>query len=245
MSGQDNSTPSPDKPEQGKPKRVRKKKIIAKQVKTESTHGRLSPEERYGLSENFEENLERITSVPAFAQNRRYRGKIKIENYWKQVIEACHLGYEITAICKALGFNRKIFYEYLKQNPEKRREINNAQNTPRDLCVKAVLDAAQKGVWVAAAWWLERTRGMEFAKPEVKLQYWDRMVANDSVEQRIAGKTIAEITQEMQAQYKDHERVGKYFEQSGSGEGRPEAGKDGSNVDLPPDANKEGSDTGS
>ena len=203
-------------------------------------------ENKYNFTDNPEENAQKILTVPAvLAQGNNLKGQKKIAYMWEQVLEASRLGYEQLAICKALGLHRKLFYDFLKNNPDKRRELTKAQNEPRDQCVKAVLDAAKKGTWVAAAWWLERTRGMEFAKPEVKLQYWDRMVANDSIEQRIAGKTLEEISEDLKQQYKDHENVGKYFKPNESEQGRLETGETGSDVDHQPDAGQEGPDSGS
>ena len=188
-----------------------------------------------------------ITNVPAHLATdaKKLKGLPKIEAKWESVLKASELGYEITAICKALGLHRKIMYDYLKKYPERRRELINAQNKPRDECVNAVLTAARKGVWVAAAWFLERTRGMEFAKPEVKLQWWDRMVSNDSVEQKISGKSIMEIRAELSQQIKDpqdgqREHLGA-FQPNQNGQ---ETGGTVTSLDLVADEGSEGSSSG-
>lgn len=204
-----------------------------KSAPSEPVKGRA--EERYDLGEDVAANMAKISSTPA----RRAGGRSKsIESFWPEVLEAARMGYELSAIAKALGLHRITLWKYMKKYPEKKREFDNAQNVIRDLCVNVILDAAKKGNWIPAAWMLERTRGMEFAKPEVKLQFWDRQMANDQVEQRIAGKSIAEISEDLKKQYQGNDNVQKYLDRSRG----YSAVEDGSNVDIQPEPG-EGSET--
>ena len=178
---------------------------------------------RYEFSDDVEANLEMMTTKPAFLTRKglaNNQPQKKIRNHWAKIIESAKMGYELGAICKAIGVHRKTLWMYMKNNPQRKIDFDNAQNATRDLCVNVILDAAKKGNWIPAAWWLERTRGMEFAKPEVKLQFWDRQMSNDQVEQRIAGKTLSEISSELSRQYQGNENVKKYVD----GPGRLPAG---------------------
>jgi hypothetical protein len=173
---------------------------------------------RYDFSDDVEANLELMTTKPAFLTRKglaNNQPQKKIRNHWAKIIESAKMGYEIGAIAKAIGVHRKTLWLYMKSNPQRKVDFDNAQNATRDLCVNVILDAAKKGNWIPAAWWLERTRGMEFAKPEVKLQFWDRQMSNDQVEQRIAGKTLAEISSELSKQYQSNDNVQKYVDGSG------------------------------
>ena len=179
---------------------------------------------RYDFTDDTEANLEMMTTKPAFLARKglaNNQPQKKIRNHWAKIIESAKMGYEISAIAKAIGVHRKTLWLYMKKNPQRKVDFDNAQNATRDLCVNVILDAAKKGNWIPAAWWLERTRGMEFAKPEVKLQFWDRQMSNDQVEQRIAGKTLAEISSELTKQYQSNDNVKKYVD----GSGRLPAGK--------------------
>ena len=194
---------------------------------------------RYDFSDDVEANLELMTTKPAFLTRKglaNNQPQKKIRNHWAKIIESAKMGYEISAIAKAIGVHRKTLWLYMKKNPQRKIDFDNAQNATRDLCVNVILDAAKKGNWIPAAWWLERTRGMEFAKPEVKLQFWDRQMSNDQVEQRIAGKTLSEISSELSRQYQGNENVKKYVD----GSGRLPAGTNES--ELPVLAASEGED---
>ena len=230
MSEPEKSTPSPED----------------QAAKPEKRQNKITVDDKYKWSDNPEENEVMITTIPAFAAKKELKGVPKIKSQWPKVLEACRLGYELTAICKALGLHMRVLQRYLQHNPDKRREIIEAQNSPRDECVNAVLNAARKGQWVAAAWFLERTRGMEFAKPEVKLQYWDRMMSQDQVEQKIAGRTIDELRDEFTKELKEHKKIEQqYFRNDAPGLGSSQSGKDGSNNAVQPAEKKEGPEAGS
>lgn len=149
-----------------------------------------------------------------------------IANNWDKILKAIGNGYSNVEICNVFGICRKTYYSYLQDNPHRKAEIERARYNTRDEMLQVILDAAAKGNWIPAAWFLERVFPHTFAKPEVKLQMYDRLVNNDVVQQKIGGKTIDEIATELKLKYGDNENVQKFFSDAGTGS---TAGSNGNN----------------
>lgn len=120
---------------------------------------------------------------------------------WKNVLKACERGYEYPTIAGAIGVTRGQFNAFVTEFPEARKILSQARLYPRDFCLGVVLNAARKGDWLPAAWYLERKHWQEFCKPEVSLQLLDRAESQNEVVQTFGGKSLSQINQELQEQH--------------------------------------------
>lgn len=136
-----------------------------------------------------------------------------ILSHWSSILKACEKGYEIPAIAAACGVTRGQFNSFVMGFPNVRSEMAKAKLKARDLCVNIILNAAKRGDWLPAAWYLERKFWQEFAKPEVSLQLLDRAEGTNEVNQTFGGKTLAEINKEMREQYGNNPEFQRVMEQ--------------------------------
>lgn len=168
-------------------------------------------------------NLDDMTKVPKW-HIKQGRGRVLsrkvIESLWPQILLACQNGYTIQEISACLKISRKTFYQFLNQYPAKQAEMHRARFMLRDEMLDEIVKAAKSGkAWVAAAWVLERLFPQTFAKPEVKLQMYDRMINKDIVEQKIGGMGLDQIRKELEEKYKDNADARRFFGSAGQGSG--------------------------
>lgn len=163
-------------------------------------------------SETAASKAKRLTKDPR-ASTLKPKHLDKILSRWDAILAACESGYDFSQIAKSIGVSNATFGKFLAENPEARQEIVRAKMKPRDLCVRTILQAAKRGEWLPAAWWLERTCWQEFAKPEVKLQLLDRANNQNEVQQTFGGKTLAELNKELREQYNDNPDFKRALEQ--------------------------------
>lgn len=134
---------------------------------------------------------------------KRPTSKVKPKNittilsHWDNILKACEKGYEYTAIAAAIGVTRGQFNAFIYDYQNVRAALSRAKLKARDLCVNIILNAAKRGDWLPAAWYLERKFWQEFAKPEVSLQLLDRAEGANEVVQTFGGKTISEVNKEL------------------------------------------------
>lgn len=158
----------------------------------------------------------------------RHSAKNVIESLWPQILSASRNGYTLQEIAAVLSINRLTLNNYLNRFPSKRAELFSAKYELRDEMLEVIINAAKRGNWLPAAWTLERLFPATFARPEVKLQMYDRMVNKDIVEQKIGGKSLDEVRKELEEQYKGLPDARRFFHNTtGSG-----SGGDGSNQPL-------------
>lgn len=150
-------------------------------------------------------------------KQRKYSSRMQISNDWPKILKAIGNGYTLTEICNVFGHNRNTMQTYLNANAHRMKELQEAKYKTRDDMLQVILDAAARGNWIPAAWFLERVFPHTFAKPEVKLQMYDRLVNNDVVQQKIGGKSIEEIATELKLKYGDNENVQRFFSDAGTG----------------------------
>lgn len=69
-------------------------------------------------------------------------------------------GVTINTACRAVGIDDSTYFRWLNDNRpiycEFSEAVERAQAECETCCVKIIRDAAEKGNWFAAAWWLER-----------------------------------------------------------------------------------------
>jgi hypothetical protein len=104
----------------------------------------------------------------------------------EQVLRALHAGAYVEDAAKSAGIHPSTFYEWLARGEEHRKAlaeddgyavpkseapyvefadaVEKARATAVVTFVAVVANAARKGIWQAAAWWLERTRPEEFGR---------------------------------------------------------------------------------
>lgn len=147
------------------------------------------------------------SDAKAITSRRKIGGKCKqrsidtILSQWKNVMRACKKGYEYPMIASAIGVTRGQFNCFVAEFPEARRLLSQFKLQPRDVCINVVLNAARRGDWLPAAWYLERKHWQEFAKPEVSLQMLDRAESQNEVVQTFGGRSLAEINKELREQH--------------------------------------------
>lgn len=124
-----------------------------------------------------------------------------ILSQWDNILKACEKGYEYPAIAAAVGVTRGQFNAFIYDYPAVRYELARYKLKARDLCINIILNAAKRGDWLPAAWYLERKHWQEFAKPEVSLQLLDRAEGQNEVVQTFGGKSLAEINKELREQH--------------------------------------------
>lgn len=186
-----------------------------------------------------EATLHDMAKVPKWhiKQGRgRLSARQQIESLWPQILLACQNGYTIQEISACLKIHRKTFHQFLAQFPAKQAEIHRARFMLRDEMLDEIVKAAKSGkAWVAAAWVLERLFPQSFAKPEVKLQMYDRLINKDIVEQKIGGMSMDQIRKELEEKYKENPDARRFFGTAGQGSGeaghhepvqQPESGDD-------------------
>lgn len=159
-------------------------------------------------------------------KERKYSIRMQISNDWEKILQAVSNGYTLREICSVFNINSNTLGTYLRRNEHRMAEFQRAKYKTRDDMLKVILDAAAKGNWIPAAWFLERVFPHTFAKPEVKLQMYDRLVNNDVVQQKIGGKTIDEIATELKLKYGDNENVQRFFSDAGAGSNTGSNGND-------------------
>lgn len=125
----------------------------------------------------------------------------KILSQWDNILKACEKGYEYSTIAQAIGVTRGQFNAFIADHSNVRSELARYKLKARDLCLNIILNAAKRGDWLPAAWYLERKYWQEFAKPEVSLQLLDRAEGQNEVSQTFGGKTLAEINKELREQH--------------------------------------------
>lgn len=125
----------------------------------------------------------------------------KILSHWDNILKACEKGYEYSAIAAAIGVTKGQFNAFIYDHSNVRSELARYKLKARDLCINIILNAAKRGDWLPAAWYLERKHWQEFAKPEVSLQLLDRAEGQNEVVQTFGGKSLTEINKELRAQH--------------------------------------------
>ena len=181
------------------------------------------PEVISGLE--IQAEMEIMAGSPRWKEKRK-RGRVRsedmINDLWSTILQAARNGYTMQEVSACLKISRKTFNDYLNKYPSRRAEMYRAKFALRDEMLEHIITAARSGkAWVAAAWTLERLFPATFAKPEVKVQMYDRLINKEIVEQKIGGKTVQEIRLELENQLKDHpdERARRLLLQPGSGNG--------------------------
>lgn len=124
-----------------------------------------------------------------------------ILSHWDNILKACEKGYEYSTIAAAIGVTKGQFNAFIYDFPNVRSELARYKLKARDLCINIILNAAKRGDWLPAAWYLERKHWQEFAKPEVSLQLLDRVEGQNEVVQTFGGKSLAEINKELREQH--------------------------------------------
>lgn len=175
--------------------------------------GRSSPKEATELAPIEEDVIRWIPKPPSEETIRELTGRRKGNNkcrdrsiktilsQWESILKACQRGYEYPTIANAIGVTAGQFNNFVTEFPEARKQLSQARLYPRDFCLGVVLNAARRGDWLPAAWYLERKHWQEFAKPEVSLQLLDRAESQNEVVQTFGGKPLSQINQELREQY--------------------------------------------
>ena len=162
-----------------------------------------------GVPDDYTPSVNELLTVNAakrkdknsLAKHGKGNARLAFQQQWPNVLKCAENGYEYTTICKAFGWSLRTFMRFLQHNPDKKKELAQARLAPRDMAVQVILNAARKGQWLPAAWWLERTCWQEFARPEVKLQLMDRVLNQNEVVQTFNGKSLAQINSELREKY--------------------------------------------
>jgi len=171
-----------------------------------------------GLDANNVPSIEVLasTQAPVKIDPRLNYGRVKerIEKQWPNLILAANNGYEFASMAKAIGISLRAMQIYLQRNPERKRELIQGRLKIRDVAIGVILNAANKGNWIPAAWLLERLYWQEFAKPEVRLQLLDRVTNLTEVSQTFGGKSLQEIGNELREVHGENPNYKRRIEQS-------------------------------
>lgn len=96
------------------------------------------------------------------------------EDTCNKIIEALEKGDSIDGACGYAGITKPTFYNWYnegatKKSGKKRQfhdRVDKAKSTATDTYENVIYNAAMKGTWQAAAWWLERRRPDLYNKPD-------------------------------------------------------------------------------
>ena len=157
------------------------------------------------------QSIELLASAPKWQKKagRRYKDERMshvdmIRFHWPEILKAARNGYTFEEISASINIDRTAFHRYLRHYPEKKVELIRSKYQLRDEMLAVVVRAARGGNWLPAMTLLERLFPQSFARPEIKLQMYDRMINSaETIEQRIGGKTMTEIKEEIEIQFKD------------------------------------------
>jgi transposase len=84
----------------------------------------------------------------------------------EKIIEALRAGNTKRAAAAAGGVGASTLFAWIAEFPEFKDAIERAEADAERAMVARVRDAAESGIWTAAAWWLERRRPGDFARRE-------------------------------------------------------------------------------
>ena len=157
------------------------------------------------------QSIELLASAPKWQKKagRRYKDERlshvdMIRHHWPEILKAARNGYTFEEISASINIDRTAFHRYLRNYPDKKVELIRSKYQLRDEMLGVVVKAARGGNWLPAMTLLERLFPQSFARPEIKLQMYDRMINSaETIEQRIGGKTMSEIKDEIEIQFKD------------------------------------------
>ena len=82
------------------------------------------------------------------------------------ILESLRRGNTRSASSAAAGISRATFYRWIEEDETLRDSVEKAEAEAETRFADRILDAADSGVWTAAAWWLERRRHQDYRKRE-------------------------------------------------------------------------------
>ncbi len=81
-----------------------------------------------------------------------------------RICEALRAGTTHRTAAACGGVSRDTFYHWLKTRPDFAAQVATAEAACAVAMVRVIYEAAQRGEWRAALWWLERRRPADWAR---------------------------------------------------------------------------------
>lgn len=79
------------------------------------------------------------------------------------IIQALETGMTRRAAAAHAGIHHATFYRWLESDATLRDDVERAESKAESRFLLRIMEAATKGTWQAAAWWLERRHPKEYA----------------------------------------------------------------------------------